>query len=212
MIHWFGKVKPSEIPAVACSGGMDSMVLLEFLRKAGHKPGILFFHHKTKNSEKAHKFLLEYSLKHNIAMETGYLTSEKPKDKSPEEFWREERYEFLWKWAKTFGGGIGMAHNLNDAVETWLFNMFHTGKGYTIPYSRLTIVRPLLITSRAEIEEWANNNNVPHCEDESNADLKYMRNRIRHVILPEVLKVNPGLFTVVKKHLRKKLEEQKVEV
>jgi tRNA(Ile)-lysidine synthase len=110
------------------------------------------------------------------------------------------------------GGGIGMAHNLNDAVETWLFNMFHAGKGYTIPYSRLNIVRPLLITSRAEIEEWAKKNNVPHCEDESNTDLKYMRNRIRHVILPEVLKVNPGLFTVVKKHLRKKLEEQKVEV
>lgn len=214
MINWYGPIKPSGIHAVACSGGIDSMVLLEFLRNAGHRPVILFFHHGTENSKKAHQFLLEYSFENDITLNTGYLTSkDKPKNKSYEEWWRDERYNFLEYWGKNLGlDMIAMAHNLNDAVETWVFNLIHAGKGFTIPYSRFNIIRPLLTTSREDIEDWAKKNNISHCEDESNTDLKYMRNRIRHVVLPEILKVNPGFFTVVKKHLKKKLQELEVEV
>ena len=212
MIDWYGQVKPSEIPAVACSGGIDSMVLLEFLRNAGHRPGILFFHHGTENSKKAYEFLYKYGFENDVTVAVGYLRDKKkPKGKSYEEWWRDERYAFLELHCRILGS-VGMAHNLNDAVETWIFNLLHAGKGYTIPYSRLNIVRPLLTTSRAEIEEWANKNNIPHYEDESNTDLKYTRNRIRHVILPEILKVNPGIATIVKKHLKNKLQELEVEV
>jgi tRNA(Ile)-lysidine synthase len=212
MIEWYGQVKPSEIAAVACSGGIDSMVMLEFLRHAGHKPEILFFHHGTENSDKAYKFILKYNFENNMTLHSGYLTSKnKPKDKSYEEWWRDERYNFLEHCGRKLGM-IGMAHNLNDAVETWIFNLLHAGKGFTIPYSRLNVIRPLLTTSRAAIETWAKEHHVSHCEDESNTDLKYVRNRIRHVILPEILKVNPGIFTIVKKHLKNKLQECELRV
>ena len=56
------------------------------------------------------------------------------------------------------------------------------------------------------VDEWAERKNVPFVEDGSNRNLRFCRNRIRHNILPEALKINPGLYKVVKKKLQENSE------
>jgi len=195
MIHWFGDKTPSQIDAVAVSGGVDSMVLVDFLTNAGHKPDLLFYHHNTQTSDEALDFLMHFSSEKGLSLFTGHLTEEMPKGRSLEDWWRERRYEFFNKYK----GTIALAHHLNDAVETWIFNSIH-GRPRTIPYKRgERIVRPILTTSKKEIMNWSESQNVKFVEDKSNSDQKFARNRIRHAIMPEVLKVNPGIEKVVKK-------------
>jgi tRNA(Ile)-lysidine synthase TilS/MesJ len=73
------------------------------------------------------------------------------------------------------------------------------GKHHTIPLRHANVVRPFLTTPKREFVSWCERKNVPWCEDSSNQDTRYMRNLIRHRIVPEALIVNPGLHTVVKK-------------
>jgi tRNA(Ile)-lysidine synthase len=89
-------------------------------------------------------------------------------------------------------------HHLGDAIETWIFTSLH-GDSKLIPYSRGNVIRPFLITPKEEIRSWASRRNLTWIEDESNIDPRYMRNRIRMHIVPEALKVNPGLGTVIRK-------------
>jgi len=195
MIHWFGDILPSKVNAVAVSGGVDSMVLVDFLMNAGHKPDLLFYHHNTKTSDEALDFLLHFSEEKKLNLITGRLIEEMPKGESLENWWREKRYDFFDK----YNGTIALAHHLNDAVETWIFNSIH-GNPRTIPYQRgRYIIRPLLTTTKKEIVNWSKAKNVKFVEDKSNMDQKFARNRIRHSIIPEVLKVNPGIEKVVKK-------------
>jgi tRNA(Ile)-lysidine synthase len=89
-------------------------------------------------------------------------------------------------------------HHLGDAIETWIFTSLH-GESKLIPYSRGNVIRPFLITPKEEIRDWASRRGLSWIEDESNSDPKYMRNLIRMAIVPEALKVNPGLGKVIRK-------------
>ena len=92
---------------------------------------------------------------------------------------------------------------MDDCVETWLMSSFH-GNPKLIPYKRNDrIYRPFLMTERKEISNYADRHGVDYIEDPSNASFNYMRNHIRHNIVPLVLKVNPG----IRKTIRKKLFE-----
>ena len=75
-----------------------------------------------------------------------------------------------------------------------------------IPYKKNNVIRPFLLNEKSVFEEWCNKRGVSYIYDESNSSIDYSRNRIRHNIVPEALKVNPGLKLVVKK-LVKKLEK-----
>ena len=61
------------------------------------------------------------------------------------------------------------------------------------------VIRPLLITEKHKILNWAKRKNVNHINDPSNLKTKYKRNLIRHNIIPDVLQVNPGIRKVIKK-------------
>jgi len=119
-----------------------------------------------------------------------------------EEYWRNERYRFL----SMYDFPVITAHHLGDAVETWIFNSLH-GNPRIMPYKRGNVIRPFLITPKQELVDWVQRRGLSWCEDESNNDLKYMRNLIRHKIVPEAFLINPGLDTVVKKmYIRKRVE------
>ena len=78
---------------------------------------------------------------------------------------------------------------MNDVAETVLFNMAR-GSGIaglvSLRPSRGEYIRPLLGLERREIEEWLHENGFSYCNDSTNADSTYSRNRIRHSILPEL--------------------------
>ena len=198
MIRLLGRV-PREI-TVACSAGVDSMALLDFLRR-NHEVQVAFFHHGTENSERAHEFLHAYCAREQLPLVVGHLDGTRPQEQSPEEHWRAERYEFLDRL-----GPVVTAHTLDDVAETWIWSSLN-GQSSLIPYRRNQVFRPLLLTRKHDLEHWAARKRVPFVHDTSNDDVQYTRNYIRHHLMPHALRVNPGLHSM----LRKKLVERGVD-
>jgi len=169
------------------------MAVLDFVRRSHHVQ-VAFFHHGTPTSDQALPIIQAYCDSHGLPLTVGHIQGDKPKDQSAEEWWRNCRLEFL----HALPGEVITAHHLDDCVETYLFNCMH-GKHHTIPYRNQNILRPFLTTPKHVFTSWCSRKQVPWHEDHTNQDVKYMRNLIRHHIVPQALKVNPGLRTVVKK-------------
>ncbi|HUX95679.1 MAG TPA: tRNA lysidine(34) synthetase TilS, partial [Bacteroidales bacterium] len=91
---------------------------------------------------------------------------------------------------------IAVGHNLNDNIETLLINLTRgtgiTGLTGMRPVSN-RIIRPLLFASRQEITDYCNKYKVLYREDKSNADIKYIRNKVRHLIIPALKEINPSI-------------------
>jgi len=208
MIRLFGQTIPNQI-YVACSGGVDSMAALSFLSNKSYRNiTVAFFHHGTEDSERAQLFLQNYlntSPFKNVASEMviGNLKAPKPPRKSPEEHWRDERYSFL----HTLDAPVITAHHLDDCIETWLFGAIN-GKPKTIPFRNKNVMRPFLTTPKEKLQYWCERKAVPWIEDSSNKNVSYARNRIRHNIMPEVLKVNPGIAKVVVRKIYEAYDNQ----
>lgn len=198
MIKILGSI-PRKI-TVACSGGVDSMVLLDFLRR-NHAVEVAFFNHGTESSKLAQEFLSEFCSRTEIKLHLGLIsTTRRGPGQSPEEFWREERYRFLEQFES-----VATAHHLDDVAETWVWSSLH-GTSSLIPYRRGNVFRPLLLNRKYDLEDWARRKNVEWIEDNSNNDTGYTRNYIRHELMAGVLRVNPGIHTM----LRKKLEQRQL--
>ena len=186
---------------VAFSGGIDSVAAVDFLRRS-HVVTCAFFHHRTENSTKAHQFVTQFCEERNLPLVVGILNKQKPKGKSMEEHWRDERYKFFDNF-----GTVVTAHHLDDCVETYLWSMMHcTAK--EIPYRRNRVVRPFLLTKKQDLVNWAWDNDVPWSEDNTNKDTKYMRNYVREYIVPHALEVNPGLHKVVARKVEEKFSDE----
>jgi tRNA(Ile)-lysidine synthase len=193
MIRFLGKLPKKCI--VAFSGGVDSVAVTDFLVNGGKEIDLAFFHHGTAASEEAEIFVREFSKLRKLHLNVKRIDKlVPPRGISQEEHWRNCRYEFL----ESFTLPVVTCHHLDDAVETWIFSSLH-GESKLIPYSRQNIIRPFLISEKKDLISWANKRSLRWQEDISNTDLKYTRNLIRHAIVPQALKVNPGLRKVLKK-------------
>ena len=177
---------------IACSGGVDSMAVVDFLSRK-HEVTIAHFNHETKHGEKAVAFVSKYCGDNNISMLYGAPRSQKSKKESQEEYWRRERYEFLSEL-----GPVITCHHLDDCVETYIWSSLH-GTPKVIPLTRNNVIRPFLTTRKQDFIYWCESHNVPWIEDESNKNSRYTRNYIRNELMPHALHVNPGLHTLVKK-------------
>jgi tRNA(Ile)-lysidine synthetase-like protein len=186
---------PKQI-TIACSGGVDSMAIVDFLKRK-HDVTIAHFNHRTQHGEEASKFVSTYCAEHNIPMLYGTCRSERGTDESMEEYWRNERYRFLSEL-----GPVITCHHLDDCVETYIHSALN-GTPKVIPMIRNNVLRPFLTTRKSELISWCQQHDVPWIEDTSNQDSKYMRNYIRNELMPHALRVNPGLHTLVKKVVEK---------
>jgi tRNA(Ile)-lysidine synthase len=187
---------PKQI-TIACSGGVDSMAIVDFLRRK-HDVTIAHFNHRTPHGEEASKFVATYCTENNIPMLYGSPRSQRDSKESMEEYWRRERYDFL-----TELGPVITCHHLDDCVETYIWSALH-GTPKVIPLTRNNVLRPFLTTRKSEFINWCTQHNVPWIEDNSNNDTKYMRNYVRNELMPHALHVNPGLHTLVKKIIENK--------
>lgn len=181
---------------IACSGGVDSICALSFFSQKKYRHiDLLFVDHNTKASAEAKEFLFDevsFRFEKNVSCFT--IAKTKPKKESWEEFWRNERYRIF----HAMPDPVVTAHHLNDAMETWLFTALN-GDPKLIPYRNKNVIRPFLMTEKSQMINWCERKGLSWIEDESNSNVDYARNRIRHNIMPEALKVNPGLAKVIKK-------------
>lgn len=199
MFKILGKI-PDVKFAIACSGGIDSMVLLDFLRRFPKNDFfVLYFNHGTEHGKDAETFLSDFCDRKKLKLVVGNISKEYSGKGSLEEYWRDERYNFL----ESFDCPILTAHNLNDCVETWMFSCIR-GFPKIIPYKRNQVIRPFLMVSKTQIISWANKNQLEYIQDPSNDCLDYTRNLIRHDMIPIVEKINPGIENMLKKMIWKR--------
>ncbi len=184
----------------AVSGGADSMCLLHLVWSQGYDVIAAHFEHgiRGEESQRDAHFVETWCRKHGIPFVLGHGDAPgyaAENGLSLEEAARELRYDFLYKTAQAYGADrILTAHSLDDNAETLLFNLIR-GSGTAglcgIPQSRGKLLRPLLHVSRAEIEAYLRENEVPHVEDSSNESDDYTRNLIRHRVMPLLKEINP---------------------
>lgn len=195
-------LKPDERILLAVSGGIDSMVMAHLFIQMGYETGILHcnFTLRGKESEKDEELVCKFAQSHNIPFFTTRFETKmyaKENSLSVQMAARELRYSWFEDMRKQHAYDlIAVAHNLNDNVETLIINLTRgTGlaglSGMRIVNNR--IIRPLLFASRKQITEYCNLNSISYREDKSNADTKYIRNKIRHQIIPVLKEINPSI-------------------
>lgn len=222
----FSFVKGKQL-GVAVSGGLDSMVLSHILVACNLRLTLLHCNFKLRGSEsdQDEAFLQSYS----NAMQLPLLSKEFDTKAyaaqhkiSTQMAARELRYEWFNSLiAEGAVDYVATAHHGNDSVETMLINLTR-GSGVAglagIPAHNTNIIRPLLTFTRAQIETYAHNVSLKWREDSSNATDAYLRNAIRHHVVPELEKLAPDFISKAmeaQSHLResqKLLEEYIVKI
>lgn len=181
---------------VAVSGGIDSVVALDFLAN-NHNVSIAHLNHNEGNSDESSEFVHTLADRYNCPLFYKKITDSKPAGVSREEFWRNERYAFF----HSINAQVVTAHTLDDCVETWLWSSLH-GTGKIIPFSNKNVLRPFILTTKSAITYWANSRELTWIEDESNKDCTLTRNYIRKHVMPHALAVNPGLYKTIQKKVK----------
>ena len=190
-----------KIPAgcyVACSGGADSMAVLDFLRKSGKARGALYFDHKTPQSEQFLDVVKDYCAANQLEFISKVIDEEKDEG-SWESYWSKHRNAFF----KMFDDPVVTAHNLDDAVEWWIYTSLK-GNPRIMPSSNGNVIRPFLTTKKSDLKRWVDLKNVRYIEDETNKNTKFMRNFIRHNLVEKCQVVNPGLYKTIFKKIRER--------
>lgn len=203
---------------VAVSGGLDSMVLLQFLQQLDIDIVVAHCNFKLRNEESdADEVFVKESvsaLKNaRVQIETISFETEKYAQEhkiSIQEAARDLRYEWFEVLRKKHQADwIATAHHLNDNTETLIYNLTKgTGiKGLRgmLPKNG-KIIRPLLEISRNEIEQFAQENNIAFREDSSNSSLKYKRNFIRNKVVPDLETINPNFEKTQRNHFQRFLD------
>jgi tRNA(Ile)-lysidine synthase len=188
---------------VATSGGLDSMVLVHLFQKLNFNFALAHCNFQLRNleSDEDQKFVTNYSKQHNIPFFTTKFYTKKYSETyklSTQVAARNLRYDWFNEiLIQEKFDYIITAHHADDDVETFLIHISRgTGlEGLTgIPSQNGNIIRPMLPFSRKEIEIYASENQLQWREDSSNASDKYVRNKIRHHIVPVFKEINDSFL------------------
>ncbi len=184
---------------LACSAGIDSMVLLHALHKMKFTLEVAHVNFKLRGeeSDQDEQHLKNWCTKNKIPLHIYQCSSSdfENRSKSIQELARDIRYKFFDRLLINHNFDyIVTAHHFDDSNETILMNLI-SGSGIKgligIPEKRDAIIRPMLSIKRSEILTYAKKNKIKWREDESNASLKYKRNRIRNLVIPALTKSEP---------------------
>src|SRR5690606_35942049 len=198
---------------LAVSGGIDSMVLLDLLHKLNLNITIAHcnFKLREKDSEDDKNFVTSYAQLHNIPFFVKNFDTEsfaKDQKLSIQLAARKLRYDWFFELTEKHGFDyIVTAHHLDDSLETFFINLSRgTGlEGLLGIRENENVIRPLLDFSKSQIQQYASENNLNWREDISNASDKYLRNKIRHHLIPVLKEINPDFlqsFQKTRQHLQ----------
>lgn len=200
-IHRFIKSKNSSHYFIACSGGVDSMVLLNVFYKMGLNVSALHVNYQLRgeDSEKDQQLIEEFCRENNITCHVKRIELQKYLDLKGgnlQEEARTVRYSFFESFKTNSDVKIVLGHHADDQVETFFLNLARgsgmMGLACMLP-DHNDYMRPLLPLAKNEIIAYAKSNKVKWREDVSNASNKYSRNKLRNVILPELKDAIPTL-------------------
>lgn len=191
---------------VALSGGADSVCLLHALKECGADICAFHLNHGIRGSEADRDEQFCKTLCESINVPFSSKKADIPALASfcgtgMEETARNVRYNELEKEAERVNADhIATAHNADDNVETVIFNLVRgcSSDGLSgIPRKRGKIIRPLLDSTREEIEQYLSENGLSFVTDSTNSDVNYTRNKIRHLVMPVLRTINPSVSATV---------------
>ncbi|NPA69072.1 MAG: tRNA lysidine(34) synthetase TilS [Chlorobi bacterium] len=204
---------------LALSGGCDSVVLFDILKKlncnfaAAHAN----FKLRGKDSDDDEIFTENLCKKNGIELfKKSFDTRKYAKTNklSLEDAARKLRYEMFYEIADSHGFTvIATAHHLNDRMETFFINLSKgTGiKGLrSIQPKKHNIVRPLLFAPKHKIELYCKNEGLSYRTDKSNFDTYFLRNKFRHSVLPVFFEVNPKFAESMSRNFKHLTELEKI--
>ena len=193
----YDMVQPGDHVVCAVSGGADSVAMAFAFYLLKDKLGITlsaahFNHHlRCEESDRDEAFVREFCHRYDIPLAVGSAWVQ-PGKKGLEAAAREARYAFF----DTLPGKIATAHTADDNAETVLMHLVRgtglKGLGGITPV-RGNLIRPMLGITRQEVESFLQEYYVNHIEDSSNTSDDFLRNRIRHHVVPLLKAENPSL-------------------
>ena len=196
-IRKYDMVEAGDRVVCAVSGGADSIALLYAMYLLRDKLGIRlsaahFNHHlRREESDRDEQFVRGFCDRYDILLEVG-SGEVKAGKKGLEAAARDARYEFL----QSLPGKIATAHTADDNAETVLMRMVRgtglKGLGGIAPV-RGRIIRPMLEVTRQEVLGFLAENYLKYVEDSSNGTDDFLRNRLRHHVIPALKAENPRL-------------------
>ena len=202
---------------IAISGGIDSVVLTHLLSALNFNISLAHCNFNLRNTESDLDtvFVKEVAKELKIKCFTTSFETKKIAQENKESTQvaaRNLRYNWFQEILEAHNFDYVLtAHHADDNLETFLINLTRGSglDGFTgIPEINGNIIRPLLKFSRIEILSYAKENKLSWREDKSNAATKYVRNKIRHKILPVLKEINPSLLDTFSKTLEN-LKESK---
>lgn len=196
-IREYNMIAPGDRVICAVSGGADSMALLWGMyllkEKLGFSLSAAHFNHRLRGAEsdRDQQFVQAFCQRFDIALFLGSAQVE-PGEKGLEAAAREARYRFL----RTLPGTIATAHTADDNAETVLLHLVRgtglKGLGGITPVGT-GLIRPMLMITRQEVEDFLLESGIGWVQDSSNAGDQFLRNRLRHRVMPLLREENPCL-------------------
>jgi tRNA(Ile)-lysidine synthase len=201
-------VQPGEDVLACCSGGIDSMVLLRLMKRASDKLGITLHvvtvdHGLRCEAPGDAQFVLDTCSSLGIEASLYELKMD-PGIPNLEEQARIKRYEAIMDCRQKRGlKFVATGHTTDDQAETLIYRLIRgtgirgmSGMEYARPDG---LIRPMLTITRAEVESFAEINNIKYVTDQTNMDLTLIRNLIRKRILPIMREINPQAETAIQR-------------
>lgn len=195
---------------LAVSGGADSITMLHLFYSAGIQAAVAHCNFRLRNEESDadEEFVRQKAKDYNMpfySMHFNTIEYAKLQKISIQMAARELRYNWFENLRHLHGYNyIATAHNADDTIETFFINLLRGSgiHGFTgIKTHSGYIVRPLLFAFRKEIDEYCIKNKLTFRTDSSNNSEKYLRNKIRHSLLPKICEINPEFRTIIKENI-----------
>lgn len=197
---------------LAFSGGIDSVVLAHLLISQKYKVELAHcnFQLRGVESEQDELFVTDFAKQNNLFTHIKRFDTKKyaaDNKLTIQQAARNLRYNFFIEIAeKENFPYILTAHHLDDSIETFFINLLRgTGlKGLCgIPMTNSKFVRPLLFATKNDIYKYATIHNINWREDSSNQGDKYLRNKIRHQIIPILNSLQPNFYNIFRENFRR---------
>lgn len=209
-------LKPNPI-YVACSGGLDSTVLLSLLHSNNFNVNAIHvnYHLRGEDSNLDEDFIQSFCKERNIPFESKSveLAKQLSEGGNLQQLAREIRYKWFNEIiSQKTNSYIFLAHHLDDQIETFFLNLARKSGVMGLacmPYERNNFIRPLLNFSKSDLKEYALKNKIEWREDVSNETNKYRRNFLRNDVLPYLTSQLPDLNESVALLIQKFQDKQK---